>query len=73
MDLGLKGLRALLTGGTKGIGRRVADTFADEGTDLAICAREAREVAATREELADRGVRAVGSALDVADNDALAA
>ena len=31
MDLGLKGLRAVVTGGSKGIGRRVADIFADEG------------------------------------------
>ena len=39
MDLGLKGRKALVTGGTKGIGRSVADLLADEGSDVALCAR----------------------------------
>ena len=40
MDLGLKGLNAIVTGGSKGIGRRVADILADEGANVAICARK---------------------------------
>ena len=72
MDLGLKGRRAVITGGTKGIGRAVAEGFADEGADVSICARNADEVAATVTALQGRGVKAFGRALDVADPPALA-
>ena len=73
MDLGLRGKRALVTGGTKGIGRSVAEHFASEGADIAICARNATEVAETVAALAASGVRATGRAVDVADGPALAA
>ena len=71
MDLGLKGRRAVVTGGTKGIGRAVADTFAAEGADVALCARHAGEVESAVAALKARGVRAFGQALDVADRKAL--
>jgi len=71
MDLGLKGRRALITGGTKGIGRSCAEIFADEGADVAICARNADEVEATVEALKAKGVNAFGRAVDVADKAAL--
>ena len=73
MDLGLKGKRALVTGGSKGIGRAVAEGFAKEGADVAICARNVGEVAATVAALKAKGVKAYGSALDVADGPALTA
>ncbi len=73
MDLGLKGLKALITGATKGIGRSVAEHFAAEGADVAICARNDSEVAATVAALAVSGVRATGRGVDVADGAALGA
>lgn len=73
MDLGLKGRTALVTGGTKGIGRAIAQTLAAEGTHVALCARNAAEVADTVKELSGYGVKALGRAVDVGDGPALQA
>ena len=71
MDLGLKGRKALVTGSTKGIGRAIADLLADEGANVAICARHETDVVTAVEALAAKGVQATGCALDVGDGPAL--
>jgi 3-oxoacyl-[acyl-carrier protein] reductase len=73
MDLGLKGLNAVVTGATKGIGRAIAETLAAEGVNVSICARNAGEVEATVDALKSKGVKVHGAALDVADGAALKA
>ena len=71
MDLGLKGKKAIVTGGTRGIGHAIASLLATEGCDVAICARHREAVDQTVATLARHGVKATGGAVDVADLPAL--
>ncbi|MEL7547251.1 MAG: SDR family oxidoreductase [Pseudomonadota bacterium] len=73
MDLKLKGKNAVILGGTRGIGRSIADTLADEGANVAICARNQDQIDAAVADLQAKGVTAVGGSVDVTDGDALKA
>lgn len=71
MDFGLKGKKAVITGGTRGIGRAIAESLAAAGVDIAICARHAEPVDAATAALRAMGVHAFGATLDVAEGPAL--
>jgi 3-oxoacyl-[acyl-carrier protein] reductase len=73
MDLKLTGKRAVVSGGSKGIGRAIVEALVEEGAVVAFCARTAADVEAAEKALADRGGRVHGSVVDVADAAALAA
>lgn len=71
MDLDLKGKKAIVTGGTRGIGRAIAELLAAEGVDVAICARNREQIDETVAALGRNGVKAWGRPVDVADTAAL--
>ncbi|MFE6387640.1 SDR family NAD(P)-dependent oxidoreductase [Nocardiopsis dassonvillei] len=71
MDLGLKGARVAVTGASRGIGRAIAQLFAAEGADLAICARTPEPLSEAARELEETGARVFSRALDVTDHEAL--
>ena len=66
MDLGLQGRRAVVTGGSKGIGKAIAYELALEGADVAICARGNTELQLTASMLREKTTRNIfANALDV--------
>jgi 3-oxoacyl-[acyl-carrier protein] reductase len=54
MDLGIEGRRAIVTGGSSGIGWETARTFLEEGARVLICGRDEAKLAKARDELAKR-------------------
>ena len=70
MDLKLKGKKAIVTGASRGIGLRIARQLADEGMDLAICARGEEGLQKAIAELTEKGVRVIGSTVNVLDGEA---
>ena len=71
MDLGLKGRKAIITGGSRGLGRAAAETLASEGCDVAICSRGADGVEEAKKSLEAKGVKVFARAVDVGDKEAL--
>jgi len=76
MDLGLAGSRAIVTGGSKGLGEAIAGELLAEGAAVFICSRNAAELEATAARLRKQagGAAAVGAmACDVTDPDQVSA
>ena len=71
MDLHLKGKNAVVLGGTRGIGRAIAETLAGESANVAICARNADQIKDAIAALKDKGVKVTGAAVDITDGAAL--
>ena len=71
MDLRLRGARALITGGSRGIGFAIADALAAEGASVGLVARGADGLAAAAGRLARHGVPVTTAAADVTDTAAL--
>ena len=71
MDLGLKGGIAVIAGAASGLGRAIAEAFAAEGADLALLDRSPTVSEVADEIAGDRGVRAEGFEVDVADWEAV--
>ena len=65
MDLGLKDKVALVTGASRGIGKRIAAALAAEGARLCICARGADALEEAAAELVDQGAEVEATAQDV--------
>lgn len=74
MDLGLKGKRALVLGGSRGLGRGIAEALAAEGCGLLLSARNAERLEAAAAELRARhGVAVETAAVDLGDEAAIQA
>src|SRR6185436_11878911 len=65
----LKNLNAIITGGSQGLGKVIAEHFLAEGANVALCARSERDLLATRDELAKKfsSQKVVAKACDVSN------
>jgi 3-oxoacyl-[acyl-carrier protein] reductase len=65
MELGLKDRVAMITGGSRGLGRQIAGTLAREGCKISICARDQQQLDSTVAEFAGQGYQVQGTQADV--------
>ena len=65
----LKNLNALITGGSQGLGKAIAECFLREGANIVLCARNEKDLSATRDELAKKfpGQKVAAKTCDVAN------
>src|SRR5579859_1274805 len=72
MDLQLMGKRAIVTGGSRGIGRAIAHALAEEGVDVVIAARTREPLNQAATEIATAtNRRVIGIAADMADDNSV--
>ena len=71
MDLELSGRNVIVTGGSKGIGRAIAECFVGEGANVALCARSEDGVKEVVADLTGRGVKVIGASVNLADAEQL--
>ncbi len=70
MDLQLKGRVAIVTGASRGIGRAIAESLANEGCHLVLCARGKVGLDETCKALASRGTSVTSIVMDITEPDA---
>ena len=68
MDLGLKGKKVILTGGSRGIGRAALEHFAKEGADVAFFSRNPDQVAKAAKELEAHGGKVFAESFEVTED-----
>src|SRR6204780_1608301 len=71
MNIDFTGKKAIVCGGSRGIGKAIALGFAAAGGDVSICARDPATLEAARTEIAKHGHIAHASAADLANGDAV--
>jgi len=68
MDLGLRGKRAIVTGGTRGIGRKIVEILVSEGCHVGFCARDKGQVKDCVARLSGNAAIVRGASIDVTDD-----
>jgi NAD(P)-dependent dehydrogenase (short-subunit alcohol dehydrogenase family) len=70
MDLGLKGKKVIINGGSRGLGLAALQIYAQEGCDIAFFSRDAKRVDAAVTSLSQHGGKVIGEAFDMNDIEA---
>jgi 3-oxoacyl-[acyl-carrier protein] reductase len=67
MDMGLSNKRAIVTGGSRGIGHAIAQTLINEGASIATCARGKEALDSALSNWRSKGATAYGASVDVSN------